>query len=193
MNGAEYEERDPKLSDLLLRQSDGGVGHNNGMCLEDMDTKSIALVGSSDYYRLFFLLEGDVLLRGRGFGKHPLHGGEFLLLPPSSGITCTALTPMRYAAVSCVGLRNGDTLSFREKLEARARELEYTFPTFPIHEKLGELLNRLGPLGSAGKDHSKALYDAVFIQLRRSYGQDELAQLFHPILLRGEQSENEPV
>ena len=77
----------------------------------------VEYIGSSDYYRLFFLLEGKICLKGSGFGKYLLFAREFLLLPPGSEINCAALISSRYVVLSCNGLETESNISFMEELK----------------------------------------------------------------------------
>lgn len=142
---------------------------------------STEFLGCNDHYRLFFLLEGKILMKGGRTDRNTFYGMEFLLLPPDSEISCCACEMSRYVIVNCNELKSEGNASYFERLQAEgADDGIASYDSFPIREKLKKILNRL-TVYSNNEHQDPAVYDNIFVILRSLYTEEEMRTLFSPM------------
>lgn len=145
-------------------------------------------IAQANHYRLFFLLEGKILLKNPVAGKHLLYGMEMMMLPAGSEMSCSALDKSKFVILDCTVLREKRNISYMEEL----KELALVYQTgkgiyepaktiFPICTKLERILNGFFAY-TTDESRYPDVYDAVFIFLRSLYTPKELACLFTPML-----------
>lgn len=159
---------------IYSMESSGGIFYNSakGGCVEHIDCRG--------NYRLFFLLEGRVCLEGTGYGKHPLCGKEFILLPAGTFIACRAAEHSRYAVLNCTGLKCMSNVSYLEELRGHAGGTVPPYVALPIRGRLDMVLDSF----SVYSEHTRhrTIYDVVFILLRLLYSPEEMLLLLRPVL-----------
>ena len=138
-------------------------------------------VAHAAHYRLFFLLEGKILLKSPVAGKHLLYAKEMMMLPAGSEISCSALDKSKFVILDCTVFRVKGNVFYMDELKEVALVHEPEKMVFPICIKLEKILNGFFAY-TTDESLYPTVYDTVFILLRSLYTPRELAALFAPML-----------
>lgn len=176
-----YNSATVRLTEQLLERLNGSNDKYSKMLFSEQKRGRIEHFTGSEHYRLFFLLEGKVFLKGLGFGKYILYPQEFMLLPSGSNISCGAAQEAKYVVLNCTGLKSEGNIAYLEELKMYTSEQQSGFISLPIHNKLKRILKSF--CNYTDKDDSyPSIYDAVFIVLRSLYSEKEMLSLLLPML-----------
>lgn len=137
--------------------------------------------GTPDNYRLFFLLEGKVLLKADGKGGYLLCEKEFILLPAGMDISCLAMNDAGYVVINCIPFKSSGNSSYWEKLKGCTDTKVASVGPMPFREGLGRALGDFASY-SVHENDFLSVYDAIFVIMRMLYTPKEMFSLFHPIL-----------
>lgn len=180
-NDTAYCEDRPSLTEMLLSRLERTGNRNGDMVYCEAKGGRVEHLGCCDGYRLFFLLEGKVHLKGDAFGKHLLSGQEFILLPPFGGIKCSVLAGSKYILMTCSELTSAGNISCCEQLREYALLQQEATGPLPVRDKLERILRNIS-VYTTGSDHYPVIYDTVFMILRSLYTMEEMASLLRPML-----------
>ncbi|MDL2255314.1 hypothetical protein LJC38_01850 [Parabacteroides sp. OttesenSCG-928-K15] len=180
VNKQAYNSETIRLTEALLARLNVDVDSSK-MLFHEQQRGRNELLGNVNHYRLFFLLEGKVFLKGAGFGKYALYPKEFILLPPHCNISCITAQGAKYVTLMCSELRSEGNISYWEELKQQTMEEQPAYTALPIHNKLEKILWDFYHYTTFG-DYYTVGYDTVFIVLRSQYSIRELTLLLLPLL-----------
>lgn len=167
---------------LLERLNEFGFdADKNGMICYEQSKGRVEYIGSSNHHRLFFLLDGKMILKGTGLGRVLLDKREFILLPPGCNISCMTLSSSNHVILNCTNFQISGNVSFMRHLKDVPLLQMPQNTGLPIHEKLGRVLKGFFAY-SMDDSYYSTVYDAIFLLMRSCYTVEELATLFFPLL-----------